>query len=452
MKQLLFLLFFISVICGCKAQPVLIGVKDHQTVVLELENETEGTNENVAEEDEQNEIEEEIKLSLMIYMAADNDLESYALQNLNLMETADYEGINVLVLIDRAEGYDETDGNWTDTRLYKVCNDDNESARIVSERLDCPSLGLSKYSPTELDMANPSVLSNFIKFCRKEYPADEYALIIWGHGTGWRYSPGLNTNESNSRAFAIDDKTDSYMSVHDLGNAVLNQNLSIIGFDTCFAGVLENVYELKNCSEYTVACAGVTPSIGWNYKELLEKIGSEDFSSFSIAKAMAVSSPVQTTVFINENLQLLINSFEEFSKALSQSIQNDKERKQVFDLLLGLKSYSYTQYPCDLYLDLSALADAYLENNENALKSAAKDFKEKISEAVCSINNQPCQIGVHFISLVSQKTTASLHSADYIKNPNRIDQCQFIKQSNWWVPTVEGTSGSLLDKLFYNGV
>ena len=110
MKQLVFLLFFISVICGCKAQPVLIGVKDHQTVVLELENETEGTNKNAAEEDEQNEIEEEIKLSLMIYMAADNDLESYALQNLNLMETADYEGINVLVLIDRAEGYDEKDG------------------------------------------------------------------------------------------------------------------------------------------------------------------------------------------------------------------------------------------------------------------------------------------------------------------------------------------------------
>ena len=58
------------------------------------------------------------KLTLMVYMAADNDLESYALSNLKDMEKAVYEKMNVLVLLDRAEGYDQTDGDWTDTRLF----------------------------------------------------------------------------------------------------------------------------------------------------------------------------------------------------------------------------------------------------------------------------------------------------------------------------------------------
>ena len=365
------------------------------------------------------------------------------------METAEYEGMNVLVLIDRAEGYDETDGNWTDTRLYRVCYDEKRTANIVSERLDCPLLGLSKRASTELDMANPSVLNNFISFARSEFPASEYTLIIWGHGTGWRYA---SKQSVSTRAVAIDDKTDSYMSVFELGNAVRNQQLSVIGFDTCFSGVLENVYELKDCAEYTVACAGVSPSIGWNYQTLLEKVSSENITSNTIAECMALSSPVQTTIFINEKIEALMNSFEIFAKEISLSIKNIDDRKQVFDLLLGLKTYSYTQYPCDLFIDLSSFSAAYLENKNESLRETAVNFKQKISEAAYEVNNQNCQIGVHLIPLVSFKTTASVHSADYIKNKNRTDQCQFIKKSNWWVPTVEGTSGSLLDKLFYNGV
>ena len=38
---------------------------------------------------------------------------------------------------------------------------------------------------------------------------------------------------------------------------------------------------------------------------------------------------------------------------------------------------------------------------------------------------------------------------DYVKDSERIDQCAFIKESLWWVPTKNGNSGSLLDKLFY---
>ena len=105
-------------------------------------------------------------LTLMIYMAADNDLEKYALANLKAMEKASYEGINVIVLLDRAEGYDETEGNWTDTRLFEVVHDSSIDNAIKSKQINCPQLGLSVSEQTELDMANPSVLRNFIDFCK----------------------------------------------------------------------------------------------------------------------------------------------------------------------------------------------------------------------------------------------------------------------------------------------
>ena len=37
-------------------------------------------------------------------------------------------------------------------------------------------------------MGNYNVLKNLINFAKSEYEAEQYALIIWGHGTGWRYS------------------------------------------------------------------------------------------------------------------------------------------------------------------------------------------------------------------------------------------------------------------------
>ena len=79
----------------------------------------------------------EAELTLVVYMACDNDLESYALQNLKQMEKTEFSKINVLVLMDRSEGYDETDGNWTDTRLFEVVHDSLDTANVVSKRLDC---------------------------------------------------------------------------------------------------------------------------------------------------------------------------------------------------------------------------------------------------------------------------------------------------------------------------
>lgn len=401
---------------------------------------------------------ERAKLTLMVYMAADNDLESYALSNLKDMEKAVYEKMNVLVLLDRAEGYDQTDGDWTDTRLFEVMHDQGNGAALVSRRLDCAPLGLTVNSAVELDMANPSVLKKFIEFGREEYEAECYALVIWGHGTGWRYCAeilgqgiGGSAVRSGNRAVAIDDKTGTYMSVKELGGAVRNQDLSVIGFDTCFGGVIENVYELKDCADYTVACPGVTPGGGWDYKAFLETLSAGSLSKLEAAKAMAQSASVQTTVFRNEGIAALFTAFEVFCEELAAGITDAQERTSVFNALFTSRSYSYTQYPCDMYLDVGAMADLYCgSGTPAALKTAALGLKSALNGAVAgSGGNTAPKIGVHFIPLSASHTAAASHSQDYIKDDARTDQCAFIKQSRWWCPTVNGNSGSLLDKLFY---
>lgn len=391
------------------------------------------------------------KLTLVVYMAADNDLESYAIQNLKAMEHADFSKMNVLVLLDRSEGFDETNGDWTDTRLFELAHDETDSNIIVSKRLSCPPLGITNKVETELDMGNPSVLWNLLNFARNNYESEKYALIIWGHGTGWRYSAGNITGKSSSnlRAAAIDDRTGSYMSVHDMGRALRNQGLAVIGFDTCFGGVFENVYELKNHAEYTVASPGITPSGGWDYKTLLEDISDSYFSSKEIADAMAENSLVNITVFNNQKLYSLMNDIEEFSKALASTVKNSSSRNSVYSKLLTVKSYSYTQYPCDMYLDIYSMADVFKSNSDSSLSTAAKKLQKTVNSAAKTSNSSNAEIGIHFIPKTSAGTTAVTHSIDYIKDVDNSDQCMFIKESQGWVPTKNGESESLLDKLFY---
>lgn len=376
------------------------------------------------------------KLTLMVYMAADNDLENYALNNLKQLEAGKNENINVLVLLDRAEGYDETDGNWTDTRLFEVIHDSSNGSALKSKRLECPPLGLSALQNTELDMAKPSVLKSFIEYTKDAYKAENYALIIWGHGNGWR-------------AVTIDERSSSYMSVHELGQAVRGQGICVIGFDTCFGGVIENIYELKDCADYTVASPGLTPSGGWNYKNLLESLNVESVTSDLISRKMAENAASQTSIFINEKLYSLMDSFEGFSMTLAQEIKDSASQTSIFQSLLECKTYSYSQYPCDLYLEVNSLAELFFQKGNSELSGHAEKLKKALHDCVFSADGDTGSIGVHFTEKPSAGAVVGIHSSDYKRNPASNNQNLFIKESLWWVPTVTGNSGSLLDKLFY---
>ena len=377
-------------------------------------------------------IEQPESLTLFVYMAADNDLESHAIRNLKAMERADFSNINVLVLLDRAPGYDQTNDDWTDTRLFEVSHDTSNNLSIASKRLDCPPLGLTTDSQTELDMGSFNVLKTFIEFGKANYKAQNYALIMWGHGTGWRAGP-------STRAVAIDDTTKSYISVKELGAALCGQDLCVIGFDTCFGSTFENLYELKNCAQYITASPSLTPAAGWDYHELLNKLGACKLPE-EIASVMKDASRQPLTVTKTSELTDIMNCIENFSKSLSAEITDESARRQVLDNLLNTKSYCYTSFPSDMYIDLFSMAHGFSTSQDEELRAASQNLCNATSGLA---------IGLLLMPKISDGVLAACHSPDYIKNDDNQSQCAFIKDSVWWVPTKNGNSQSLLDKLFY---
>lgn len=196
--------------------------------------------------------------TVLVYMAADNNLEQAALLDINEMEAAgSSDRVHVLVQIDRAAGESAAWGDWTDTRRYRILGD-ADPATITAE----PLLTLG-----EQNMGDPAVLADFIRWGVSNYPANHYALILWNHGMGWH-------------GFAFDNDTADYgapdhLDLADLEGALAAAGVGpfdIVAFDACLMGQLDVLQVLRPYAQYAVASAELTPGLGWNYESLLRAL------------------------------------------------------------------------------------------------------------------------------------------------------------------------------------
>jgi len=231
--------------------------------------------------------------TIMVYLDGDNNLESSALTDLNEVELVNLagEGVSVIVLIDRCDGYSDADGNWTGTRLYEI-KADNDLNAVKSTRLTASA----SYFGTELtdigdneelDMGNPATVTGFIGYCQDKYSADNYALIFWNHGGGWRdkyikkggdfsFTPRyLGSSKEKipkepiNKAVCWDDYSGSCLYMSEVESAVDGQGIHLIGFDACLMGMVEVAHELSDHTAYMVASEETEPACGWAYQYFL---------------------------------------------------------------------------------------------------------------------------------------------------------------------------------------
>lgn len=204
--------------------------------------------------------------TIMVYLAADNDLEPFAMQDINEMESAILpEGVNVIVGIDRAPGYDTSNGDWTDSR-----------AGIIQRDTSTSLIGSTLYSFGELDMGDPATLTAFIDLAAYVRPADNYALIIWDHGSG---TGGVCVDDSSGQ---------DNLSLEEISNAIRDSNpgrASIVGFDACLQGMVEQAHALDGLADWLVASEQLVPGEGWNYRSWL----TDAFASGANANANTVT-------------------------------------------------------------------------------------------------------------------------------------------------------------------
>lgn len=416
--------------------------------------------------------------TILVYMCADNDLEASAMEDLCEMEFSDLntDSVTVIALVDRSPSYDTSYDNWYGSRLYKLkTGRESDSKFLISQEIECRDLGLEVGKEIELDMSSSYVLSSSLMYARKKFPANNYGLIIWGHGTGWRSSEtetetacDVSAPSGIFKGFSYDGSSGTYMTLYQTGEGIrsgLNgMKLDFLGFDTCYGAELEVLYELKDHAKLCVGSEGLISSSGWNYQELFssfEKSGktasdlcSSVLNQFKNQYAYKTGASIvcvdmeQVSPFFE-----VCNTFWDYS---AQKIDCRKVRDDVMGLLYSssackVKRYSYGAGGSDVYLDVSSMMSAltsYFSVSEISERYAAfeavRDSCIKESWASDGMNGG---IGVYFSTLNDSANLCSSHPAAYKKGACA-DQISFVNECSGYVPC-ENDGKSFLTKLFY---
>lgn len=363
--------------------------------------------------------------TLIVYMAADNDLEEYAIQDINEMEAAIPENMNIIVLFDRAERYDETNGDWTGTRIYRILRDTNgKNTEIISERIECPLLGIKKNSDVELNMANSDNLEKFIRYAKEKYKSRKSAFIMWGHGAGYK-------------GYAFDDYTDDLMDVISIRKVLENNSFDCIVFDTCYGATIETLYELQSCSDVFVGNPFVSNRHGLDYENVLSAFSDNNQTVKEIGKVISECGEGYICVDLS-NLENLLQEFKITCESIASEITDKSSQDTLFSDLKALCSLE-GEYPCDGYIPLDQLASKYSFVNLTA----------RLNE--CCISTEK-NISVLFGAFSGRSTIRTpAHENSYVTGTTS-RQCNFVKDGFSWCPSENAQKESLLDKLFYKAM
>ena len=234
-------------------------------------------------------------MTIIIYIAADNDLHPFAWKNIKQMEAiGSNQNVNVLVQLN-------TPGYNNPTKRYVIKH---------GKRLLVPADGVA---PTQkLNSGSPQTLIDCAAWAMKYYPADNLVINLWDHGSGV-YDPGsarivkssdlfrFNTETNmlelnrigdynnmmtanddqdlrqNGRGICFDDTFKSYLSNQDLKFALSEIQTKVLGgkkigvlwFDACLMAMLEIADLCKDHVDYLVASEEVEYASGSNYEMVL---------------------------------------------------------------------------------------------------------------------------------------------------------------------------------------
>jgi hypothetical protein len=216
--------------------------------------------------------------TLLVYMAADDDLEQAAIENVvEMAEVGSTGPVNVIIQIDRAAATKNGRG-FTRAPLINL-PDFNTTKRLRVDRgkvLAIADLG-------ETNTGDPDALAGFITWGLTTFPAKKTALVLWDHGGATR---GFGWDITN------DDKP---LSIVDARRGIVSgllaagrQKLDVIGFDACLMANLGVAYELRHLADVFIGSEEVEPAHGWSYAPLVRAMAT-NASPEDVAKEVVKS-------------------------------------------------------------------------------------------------------------------------------------------------------------------
>jgi hypothetical protein len=343
------------------------------------------------------------KWTVMVWMAGDNNLESFGEKDLAEMKrVGSNDAINVIVQFDSMKD--------DHTRRYEVKRGGDANADIVQ------SLG-------ETNTGDPLVAIDFFRWAITQYPAERLLGVIWNHGSGIDdtdiyarssprgISPGRPAADGNGsdpsvvrralssrhrraifsttvaqatqdRAIAFDDTSRDFLDNVELKRVLAEvkrqtgRTFDVLGFDACLMNMIEVAYQLKGTSQVVVGSEEIEPGEGWPYDRVLETLAASPTMTGSELGPRIVESYVESyrngnvtqSAFDLAHLDGAAGSVDAFAKALIKAIKDATEYTAVAKALNATQRFDTADF-----VDLGHFCQEVSKRSKSApVKAAAK--------------------------------------------------------------------------------
>lgn len=303
-------------------------------------------------------------VTLMIYMCG-TDLESkYGMATADMQEMIASsnnfgDNFNVIVYTGGCKSWKSSDISNSVNQIYSIKNGKRTLLKSDGSK----------------SMTDPNTLSEFIKYCASNYPANRNELILWDHGGG------------SVSGYGYDEKFASKgsMSLAGIDSALKAGGVSFdfIGFDACLMATAENALMLDKYADYLIASEETEPGIGWYYTNWLNSFAKntsistldvgknivDDFISRCASECRGQKTTL-SVIDLAEFAHTVPDKLIDFSKSVSDKISQN-QYKDVSDARYNTREFA-TSSKID-QVDLVNLADNMNTSEGRALSSAIKN-------------------------------------------------------------------------------
>jgi len=347
--------------------------------------------------------------TIILYVAADNDLGAFAIRNIKQMAyVGSNEHFNIVVQLDIRKSTGEKI-----TRRYYV-----KKGKVLHLNADDPD-------SQKMDSGDPETLVSCCGWAIENFPAEQFGLILWNHGTGildplrgrmirptelLSFNPQTNQVELDrsigyldrmlQRGICWDDTTGNYLNNQKLDYALdcvckkyLNgEKFLFVGFDACLMQMIEVANIIKNYAHIMIGSQEAELGYGWNYANVLNPFKEGTIAPIDFVDHIIESYRVSYEKITNDytlsalNLEVvgyLEQNVNDVAKLLIEGLIKQKNKTVTKYIKASRSRLVCTHFDEPSYIDLHHLYGNLLKNISHIKltdKSLEKTFKNLLKE------------------------------------------------------------------------
>jgi hypothetical protein len=203
---------------------------------------------------------------ILIYMAADNDLNPYGRLN-DLKEI---------------QGAQAAAGSWPlAVQFHSPGGGHREEEGILSIAFHQGHEIVRKQQRRGINTGDPKYFLSFLHWGHQVLQCQKYSLVIWGHGSGpidaekrENYCPKGVAFDAVAFDYSEDDALTTAELFKALSDFRKDNRFPVLGFDACHMASIEVMVELAPLCEIYVASEARVPDIGWPYQLILDELAN----------------------------------------------------------------------------------------------------------------------------------------------------------------------------------